>query len=186
MADITINLQTNKNAIVTANNLVLQLNENQFRIVAGERNATTFEIKYDTTYWSGYSFYVEMVNAAGYGIAETKLENGSTEAWVLSATTFMLPDGMAVAGYGYISIKAKKDDNITVFIPVKLPVSNTIPNWQQSISEAIGAEVAADGHLLVRYDDGFVADLGKVTGNDGKTPILTINSNGELIATWAD
>lgn len=182
MADININLQKTRNAIATANNLVLTLNQNQFYIVAGERNATTFEIKYDATYWAGYSFYVEMVNALGYGIAEQKLENNSSVAWITSATTFILPEGMAVAGYAYISLKAKKGSESVVFMPIKLPVSNTIPTWQQSITDAMGAEIDENGHLWVRYDDGQQEDLGKVTGN-GIVSITKTGTSG-LVDTY--
>ena len=182
MADININLQTTRNAIATANNLVLTLNQNQFYIVAGEQNATTFEIKYNASDWTGYSFYVEMVNALGYGIAETKLENGSSTSWVTSATTFILPEGMAVAGYAYISVKAKKNSEVIVFMPIKLPVSNTIPTWQQSITDAMGAEVNAEGHLIVRYDNGMTEDLGLVVGN-GIVSVAKTGTNG-LVDTY--
>lgn len=165
MADININLQNNKNAIATANNMVLSLNQNQFRIVAGEENATTFEIKYDTARFAGYYFYVEMVNAKGRGIDATILEDDSSVDWVLSATTFKLPKGMAVAGYGYISIKALKGEEKVVFMPVKLPVSNTIPEWQQYINDMTSTRIDANGHLIALYADGTTSDMGLVRGN---------------------
>ena len=122
MADITINLLSSKNSVPTVNDISLQLNQNQFYIVAGEENATTFEISYDSKF-SGYDFFVEMVNSKGYGIPKAQIIDNE----------FILPAGMAVAGYGQISITAEKNDEKVVFMPIKVPVQNTIPDWKEEI-----------------------------------------------------
>ena len=162
MADITIHLMKSKNAVPTVEGLSLTLNQNQFYIVAGEENATTFEIEYPSDY-AGYDFFVKMVNAAGYGISRTKLENNSEADWVISDKEFYLPLGMAVAGYSQISITAE-DGNKTsvVFMPIKVPVQNTIPDWKYGIDEDASVYIS-NGNLYYTHDE-MTKNLGTVVG----------------------
>lgn len=167
MADITINLLASRNSVPTLNDISLQLNQNEFFIVAGEENATSFEISYPSTY-SSYEFYVELVNAAGAGINATKLEENSEADWIKSATEFVLPAGMAVAGYTKMSIMATDPNDPSVkvvWIPVKVKVHNTIPTWHQHVSAVSDFYIIGDN--LYYESDGIVTNLGSVRGRQG-------------------
>ena len=69
-----------------------------------------------------------MVNSRGAGIEEKEIEDN----------TFVLPEGMAVAGYGQIQIYAKKTvSGREIKVPfnlIRVKVSNTISTWEESIS----------------------------------------------------
>ena len=165
MADITINLLSSRNSVPTMNDISLQLNQNEFFIVAGEENATSFEITYPTEL-NDYDFYVELVNAAGAGINPTRLENGSIADWVKSKTEFVLPVGMAVAGYTHISIYATDGlGQKIVYMPVKVKVQNTIPTWHQHVSSV--SDFYIIGGYLYYESDGVVTNLGRVQGDQG-------------------
>lgn len=125
--DITINLLASKNAVPTVNDVSLALNYNEFFIVAGENNATLFEIN-PSYVFSGYDFYVKIVDPTG-GYAEAKLEAGSSVDWIKSSTTFVFPEGACEkSGYAHISIRAEYNDITVVFMPVKVPVQKTAPS----------------------------------------------------------
>lgn len=124
---ISLRLLPNKNIIAEMNNIPLG-NENSYRIVAGEKNSTVFEIKSKPTQYEGGSFSVEMVNSQGYGVPLATIENN----------TFSLPDLMAVAGYGTISIKCIINDEVVVWNPLKIKIWNTLPNWKEYIEPSNG------------------------------------------------
>lgn len=125
--DITINLLASKNAVPTVNDVSLALNYNEFFILAGENNATLFEIN-PSSVFSGYSFYVKIVDPTG-GYAEAMLESGSSVDWIKSSTTFVFPEGACEkSGYAHISIRAELNDITVVFMPVKVPVQKTAPS----------------------------------------------------------
>lgn len=103
-------------------------NQNGYLIIAGEENATQFKIASIPDIYSGYTLSVEMVNSRGAGIEEKEIEDN----------TFVLPEGMAVAGYGQIQIYAKKTvSGREIKVPfnlIRVKVSNTISTWEESIS----------------------------------------------------
>lgn len=104
---IQINLLDNKQTKVSMRGIPLAT-ENSYRIIAGEENATEFAIVSKPTQYASARYTVEMVNSRGYGLSESDISDTIT----ISGTTyqsFVLPKGMAVAGYGYISIKAYQD-----------------------------------------------------------------------------
>lgn len=94
-------------------------NQNGYKIIAGEENATQFKIASIPEKYEYYTLTVEMVNSRGYGIEETEIKD----------KMFTLPVGMAVAGYGEIQIRAKRtidDEEINVpfyLIKVKVHIS---------------------------------------------------------------
>lgn len=104
-------------------------NENSYRIIAGEENATIFSIVSKPTQYANATYTVEMVNSQGYGIPETDILDDS----------FVLPKGMAVAGYGYILIRAYATIEGVVetvpFQPLKVKVWNTLPDWKEEIPD---------------------------------------------------
>lgn len=141
MGTININLLENRYANSTLNDYTLSTDSNAYNIVAGEQNATKFKIIKSSAY-DGYNFYVEMVNSQRKGIAPTLLENDSSTSWIISDTEFYLPTGMAVAGYGYISITAMKNGVKIIWLPIKVKVSNTIPEWEQNVDENKCVDIA--------------------------------------------
>ena len=102
-------------------------NQNGYKIIAGEENATQFKIASIPEKYEYYTLTVEMVNSRGYGIEETEIKD----------KMFTLPVGMAVAGYGEIQIRAKRtidDEEINVpFYLIKVKVHNTLSNWKENI-----------------------------------------------------
>ena len=124
---ISLRLLPNKNIIAEMDNIPLG-NENSYRIIAGEKNSTIFNIKSKPTQYQDAIYSVEMVNSQGYGVNLQTIEND----------TFNLPNIMAVAGYGQISIKCVLGDEVVNFNPLKIKVWNTIPNWREYI-ESSGA-----------------------------------------------
>ena len=107
---IELNLLNNKSIVATMQGHPLA-NENSYKIIAGEENATKFIIKSIPNQYANARLTVEMVNSQGLGIAERKLSE--IEVDLVSYKGFILPVGMAVAGYGYVSIKAYLDNSST-------------------------------------------------------------------------
>lgn len=147
---IQLNLLKNKSIIAQTQGIPLA-NENSYKIIAGEENATKFTITSKPTQYASARYTVEMVNSRGYGIDETDIIDDE----------FILPKGMAIAGYGYISIKAYIEDEIVVFQPLKVKVWNTLPDWKEHISETTAVKVE-NGHLFV-YVNNTWKDLGSVS-----------------------
>lgn len=102
---IELNLLSNKSIVATMQGYPLA-NENSYKIVAGDENATQFTIKSKPTDYENATYFVEMVNAKGYKVKTTQ---NSEEREEIKADSFTLPVGMAVEGYGYISISCECD-----------------------------------------------------------------------------
>ena len=133
---ITINLLENHSSVVNYRQVSIE-NRGNYYVVAGEDNATVFYVNVPAT-MTDYTYTVEMVNAKGYGV----------DPFILGEDkTFTLPKGMCVAGYGQISITATKDDEHIVWLPIKVKVWETLPEWEQNISKqaqfATSAELQA-------------------------------------------
>ena len=107
---IELNLLSNKSIVATMQGIPLG-NENSYKIIAGEENATQFILKSLPAYKDAVELTVEMVNSQGLGIAERELSE--IEVDLVSYKGFILPVGMAVAGYSYVSIKAYLDNSST-------------------------------------------------------------------------
>ena len=107
---IELNLLSNKSIVATMQGYPLA-NENSYKIIAGEENATKFIIKSIPNQYANARLTVEMVNSQGLGIAERELSE--IEVDLVSYKGFILPVGMAVAGYSYVSIKAYLDNSST-------------------------------------------------------------------------
>lgn len=126
---INLRLLDNKNIIAELNGIPLA-QENSYKIIAGEENATNFKIASKPNQYINARYTVEMVNSQGFGVDETDIIED----------TFSLPIGMAVAGYGYMQIRAYKGVEVIPFMTLKIKVWNTLPNWKDHISEG-GASV---------------------------------------------
>lgn len=122
---INLRLLENKNIIAELNGIPLA-NENSYKIIAGEENATIFRIASKPNQYTNARYTVEMVNSQGYGFQEVDIVDNS----------FVLPKGMAVAGYGLMKIRAYQGEEIVPFANLKIKVQNTLPDWQQYIVDA--------------------------------------------------
>ena len=169
---IELNLLQNKSIVATMQGYPLA-NENSYKIIAGEENATKFIIKSIPNQYANARLTVEMVNSQGLGIAERELSE--IEVDLVSYKGFILPVGMAVAGYGYVSIKAYIGDEVAVFQPLKLKVWNTIPQWQDYVDKTTNVRIE-NGYLILT-ENGTEYNLGYVQGEDGKTPYIGGNGN---------
>lgn len=87
--------------------------EGGYRLVAGETNATQFEIVSIPQQYKDFTITVEMQNAQGVSIDSVGVTNNRV---------FSLPPEMAVAGYGSMTIKAEQDGTTVVWIPLKLKI----------------------------------------------------------------
>lgn len=143
MATINLSLLENRNIIAQIDGIPLA-QENSYKIIAGETNATKFKIVSKPEPYADYTYTVEMVNARGFGISETDIIDSS----------FVLPIGMAVAGYGYILIKAKKGEEIIPFTVLKVKIWNTIPKWTEGISDGYVSKIE-NGYLYILRPEGF-------------------------------
>ena len=159
---IELNLLENKSIVATMQGYPLA-NENSYKIIAGEENATKFIIKSIPNQYANARLTVEMVNSQGLGIAERELSE--IEVDLVSYKGFILPVGMAVAGYGYVSIKAYIGDEVAVFQPLKLKVWNTIPQWKDYVDKTTNVKVV-DGYLILT-ENGNEYNLGYVQGDKG-------------------
>lgn len=116
--------------------------EGGYRVIAGEQNATKFRLVYGEKY-ADYAFSVDMVNSFGYGM---RLEQTD-----IVGDEFVLPTGMATAGYGLIGISAVDKNNPQTVIKwenVKIKVWNSIPDWKNHIGKNQYATVAQFDMLL--------------------------------------
>lgn len=165
---IELNLLENKSIVATMQGYPLG-NENSYKIIAGEENATKFIIKSIPNQYANARLTVEMVNSQGLGIAERELSE--IEVDLVSYKGFVLPKGMAVAGYGYILIRAYIEEEVAVFQPLKLKVWNTIPQWQDYVDKTTNAKVV-DGYLILT-ENGNEYNLGYVQGEKGDMPDMS-------------
>lgn len=165
---IELNLLNNKSIVATMQGIPLA-NENSYKIIAGEENATIFKVVSVPNQYKDKNFTIEMVNAKNYGINETQIKN-------ISNYEFSLPVGMAVAGYSYILFRCKYTENgkqvVVPFQPLKLKVWNTIPQWQDYVDKTTNVKVV-DGYLILtengnEYNLGYVQGEKGDAGKDGK------------------
>lgn len=97
--------------------------EGGINIVAGEVNATQFEIASVPERLAGATVSLAMTNSLKEEVSPpTILDN-----------VFQLPIGMAVAGYGQFVITLEKESERVVFLPFKIKVANTNPNWKSGV-----------------------------------------------------
>lgn len=120
--------------------------EGGYRIIAGEQNATEFEISSVPAQYENATYSVSMKNSAGQEVpAPTIIDK-----------KFTLPVGMAVAGYGSIVIAATQGDEYVVWSPVKIKVWNTDPNWKfNTIITTVVCDLEAN-RALVSNDTGEI------------------------------
>jgi hypothetical protein len=69
---INLRLLDNKNIIAELNGIPLA-QENSYKIIAGEENATIFKIASKPLQYKDARYTIEMVNSQGYGIEETDI-----------------------------------------------------------------------------------------------------------------
>lgn len=158
---IELKLLENKSIVAQMQGIPLAY-ENSYKIIAGEENSTIFEITSVPNQYVTYQLTVEMVNSLGYGIAETEIVDNQ----------FILPNGMAIAGYGYILIRAREipinanvNGEVVSFQPLKIKVWNTLPEWREYISDTTPLKIE-NNHLYV-YQHGVWVDVGSVGGGGG-------------------
>lgn len=102
--------------------------EGAYNIVAGDDNATEFEIASVPSKYAEFTITVAMTNSRGQTVLAPPIVDNK----------FTLPIGMAVAGYGQIVFSAHgiDDDGNSVtanFLPLKIKVANTDANWTSGV-----------------------------------------------------
>lgn len=137
MADITINLTDEKSAVLSHNGIFLvDMQSNNYKVIAGEQLATSFELVYDKAKYADYTFTVEIVNAAGKGVIITEGTNPLTD---IVDGVFFFPIGAAVQGYAKMTVTATNNSNtdqIAKWELIKIKVWETNPNWKEHIDPA--------------------------------------------------
>jgi len=125
MGKVNIKLLESKNVHTTQNNVSLDA-QNNYKVIAGEDNATEFVIEPESSIYDeqGYVFRVGMVNAAGGSLPPAVIEN----------KTFTLPKTMAVPGYTHLYISATLGDVVVQWMFVKVKVWSYAPDWNADIS----------------------------------------------------
>lgn len=134
MADITINLTNEKSSVLSHNGIFLvDMQSNNYKVIAGEQLATSFELVYDKEKYKNYTFSVEIVNAANRGIIITQGTNPQTD---IVNNVFLFPIGAAVQGYAQMTVSAVNKANINEIVKwsvIKIKVWETNPNWKEHI-----------------------------------------------------
>lgn len=97
--------------------------EGGYRIVAGEENATEFEIVSVPAQYKEADISLTLTNSKGYNVPSPEIKNNK----------FILPNGMAVAGYSQILFTLTFGKETVPWIPLKIKVWNTIPDWKVSV-----------------------------------------------------
>lgn len=129
---INLRLLDNKNIIAERNNIPLA-QENSYKIIAGEENATIFKIASKPEIYKNATFTITCTNSQGYNVPiELQYDEELNEY-------FYLPKGMAVAGYGYINISCTynngtKEEKV-VWQSLKVKVWNTYESWKDYVPE---------------------------------------------------
>lgn len=167
--------------------------EGGINIVEGESNATQFEIVSIPARLasSHYSISIKLTNAYGAEVPSPKL----------SENKFILPIGMAVAGYGQIgfSIQAYNESSngayiveTLKFVPLKIKVANTSPDWKNnakmpSAFEVGGVETLSPGESAYARNEGTpdkaVLYFGIPQGESGETECIQNDEDGEISYT---
>lgn len=157
---IELNLLENRSIVAKMQGIPLA-NENSYKIIAGEENATIFSIKSMPVQYENARLTVEMVNAKGCGVEETDI--GQIEVDFDTYIGFSLPVGMAVAGYGYILIRAYLGNETVPFQPLKIKVWNTIPQWQDFVDKTTFVDLTSEQII-----NGYKRFTDPVTVRNGK------------------
>lgn len=130
--------------------------EGGYNIVAGDKNSTEFEISGIPKQYEDFTFSLEMTNARKEAVSAPEIIDNK----------FILPIGMAVAGYGQIVIKAQKEVDgelvTAVFVPLKIKVVNTDANWQSGIINVIPIEIGTVEQLAPN-EPPYVKNVGTKT-----------------------
>lgn len=176
MNTIQLNLLDNKTIAAYVNGYSYAY-EGGYRIIAGEQNATRFEIVSVPQQYRDATFSIEAINAKKKLVA-IKLEDKG----------FVLPAGMAVAGYGQLLISCvymhkvdgKYIEENVLWLPLKIKVWNTRPDWDEN-SISVTQEVLdrlAQAEADINELQAKIADItleGNYVSKDGDT------MSGELI-----
>lgn len=116
---IQLHLLNNKTIVPKINGQPYAI-EGGYRIIAGEVNATVFEIASVPAQYQNAVYSICLTNSKGYDVTPPTIVNNQ----------FALPVGMAIAGYGQIIFKAAMDNETIIWFPLKIKVWNTEPNWK--------------------------------------------------------
>lgn len=98
--------------------------EGGYKIIAGEKNATKFEIVSVPNQYTDAVIKIECINALKKTVEPPVIKDNRK---------FDLPIGMAVAGYGQINITLLQGAEIVPFMPLKIKVWNTNPDWKDYV-----------------------------------------------------
>lgn len=139
---INLRLLDNKNIIAELNGIPLS-QENSYKIIAGEKNATIFKIVSKPEMYKTATFTISCTNSQGYNVPIDILYDDTLKEY------FYLPKGMAVAGYGYINISClynngTKEEKV-VWLSLKVKVWNTYESWKDHVPD--------DAYFLFDYVD---------------------------------
>lgn len=180
MADtIQLKLLENKTVIAEINGKSYAY-EGGYRLVAGEKGATQFEIVSIPKQYDTFKIEVEMTNAQGEPVTSEVKNNRQWD----------LPKQMAVAGYGSMCIKAVReiDDTVVVWIPLKLKIwdNDWKPNVKAPALVTVGKTITNSPESQAKVtnvgtDKYVVLDFEIPQGNSG----VTVPSSGMFII-WQD
>ena len=167
--------------------------EGGYRIVAGSKSDTYFEIVSIPNQYQNFEIVITMTNAQGDSIPQSKINLNDNRR-------FNLPDEMAVEGYGSITIKAVRGDVEAIWFPIKIKVWNN--DWKPSKlapalvtvgktetlpagSEAYVKNVGTDKYVTLELGipKGYKGDSGVMAPSAGLFTIWVDNETGEL---WCD
>lgn len=134
---INLHLLDNKQIKVDMGGIPLG-NENSYRIYQGEENATQFTIASKPTKYENADYYIIFINSQNKRafLDDIIPEPIPDDGQLLTSNTFTLPIGMAVKGYGSISIYAIYNNLETgktekvPFQTLKVKIWETIDTWK--------------------------------------------------------
>lgn len=135
---INLRLLTNHTIRVDMGGIPLG-NANSYKIIEGEENVSQFTVNKPLDY-EDYDYYVMCINSQGYKCPLDSSEGTpieGEEGELLIGDTFTLPLGMAVKGYGYITVYAKYDDKKVVWETLPIKIWQTFDDWENYVSKAI-------------------------------------------------
>lgn len=130
MAQIKIKLLNTKRSVLSKDNQVFYSAPNDYVVVQGENDATTFLVEFDETY-NDYSFVVRMVNAKGEYI-EFQL-NDQDSPYYAGANEFYLKSSMAVTGYTKIYLRAISGQTIIAWEGCAVKIAVTSETYEKPV-----------------------------------------------------
>lgn len=181
MNTIQLKLLENKTIIAYWNNQAITY-EGGYRIVAGEENATIFEISSVPKQYEHAYISIEMVNS------QSLLINPPVQ---IVDNQFTLPLGMAVAGYGYILFTITTAEEVVKWVPLKVKIWDTLPDWEigtitptdELIAEIERLERRVNALTAAKVDragDIMTGEL--IISTPAETPALTLNNDNSNIS----